>query len=212
MRPRVGLGPFRYLRRGGTLGRPAQLCPIPERAGQCPAPTRRTNRFCIRRRGGCPHPPVSLPLGEGGWPKARRMRGQVSASSFVEAAHCTAWERPDEGIGPYEKNAAVPRVRRLPEPHLSPPQQRRCQRGECQALGHHQISGSERRGGGVRLNHPRLCVDGKARLTCKTARRVVAPYTGWKPAPSSVTASPCHLPPRGKALERWRRNPSPNLI
>ena len=35
--------------------------------------------------------------------KARRMRGQVSAPSFVEAAHCTAWERPDEGIGPYKK-------------------------------------------------------------------------------------------------------------
>ena len=54
------------------------------------------------------------PWGEGGWPKARRMRGQVSASSFVEAAHRTAWERPDEGIGPYEKN----------EPFLYPPQGR----------------------------------------------------------------------------------------
>ena len=32
------------------------------------------------------------------------MRGQVSASSFVEAAHRTAWERPDEGIGPYERS------------------------------------------------------------------------------------------------------------
>ena len=36
------------------------------------------------------------PWGEGGWPKARRMRGQVSASSFVGAAHRAARERPKE--------------------------------------------------------------------------------------------------------------------
>ena len=135
------------------------------------------------------------------------MRNQVSGPHWQGRHTGPPGNGPMRASAPTEKNAAIPRIRRLPEPHLSPPQQRRCQRGECQALGHHQISGSERRGGGVRLNHPRLCVDGKARLTCKTARRVVAPYTGWKPAPSSVTASPCHLPPRGKALERWRRNP-----
>ena len=62
------------------------------------------------------------PWGEGGWPKARRMRGQVSASSFVEAAHCTAWERPDEGIGPYEKNELFqyPLQGRVPSPARRP--------------------------------------------------------------------------------------------
>ena len=62
------------------------------------------------------------PWGEGGWPKARRMRGQVSASSFVEAAYCTAWERPDEGIGPYEKNELFqyPPQGRVPSPARRP--------------------------------------------------------------------------------------------
>ena len=52
----------------------------------------------------------------------------------VGAAHRAARERPDEGIGPYEKNAAIPRIRRFPEPHLSPPQQRRCQKGNAKPL------------------------------------------------------------------------------
>ena len=37
------------------------------------------------------------------------MRSPVpDAESFVGAAHRAARERPDEGIGPYEKNAALP--------------------------------------------------------------------------------------------------------
>ena len=198
MRPRVGLGPFRYLRRGGTLGRPAQLCPIPGRAGQCPAPTkgRGASAYTVGAAHRAARPkwiggrPLDLPhpipedflrtVGEGlkvnrpkaershpgvcpsrgpvwdrplrkdryvstsavgagvltrplwrwapfvgcglpdapfhlhakrrrGGPRGRpcRMQNQVSIP-FVGAAHRAARERPDEDIGPYEKNAALP--------------------------------------------------------------------------------------------------------
>ena len=50
------------------------------------------------------------------------MRGQVSASSFVEAAHRTAWEWPDEGIGPYERSELFqyPPQGRVPSPARKP--------------------------------------------------------------------------------------------
>ena len=38
----------------------------------------------FRCRGGCPHPPAKpSPLGEGGWPQARRMRGTLPVMRVV---------------------------------------------------------------------------------------------------------------------------------
>ena len=63
-----------WLCRANALGK------NPGRAGLGPAPTKKTQPFCICRRGGCPHPPVLSWQGELAEGQKRLMRyGDVAA-------------------------------------------------------------------------------------------------------------------------------------
>ena len=88
----------------------AGMAKAPQRAGQCPAPTKGEKRFYIRRRGGCPHPPAlegtpfvghGLPDAPFRLPAKRRRGGTLGRPPYP-----TAQLGPHRNKGAFKKGSA----------------------------------------------------------------------------------------------------------
>ena len=100
----------------------AGMAKAPQRAGQCPAPTKGQKHFYVRRRGGCPHPPAlegapflghGLPDAPFRLPAKRRRGGTLGRPPF-----------PTAQLGPHRNKGAF-KKRGVPSPRPLPGQRER---------------------------------------------------------------------------------------